>query len=48
VSRQLNLPDPLNLDADIVDSGGDFLKGDGTGTFSIYGDKFAVRSLYLC
>ncbi|KAG5638063.1 hypothetical protein H0H81_002031 [Sphagnurus paluster] len=23
--------------------GGDFLKGDGTGTFSIYGDKFPVR-----
>lgn len=26
-----------------VDTGGDFLKGDGTGSFSIYGDKFAVR-----
>lgn len=25
-------------------SGGDFLKGDGTGSFSIYGDKFPVRS----
>ncbi|KAG5643464.1 Peptidyl-prolyl cis-trans isomerase H [Asterophora parasitica] len=23
--------------------GGDFLKGDGTGSFSIYGDKFPVR-----
>ena len=25
--------------------GGDFIKGDGTGSFSIYGDKFPVRSL---
>ena len=24
--------------------GGDFLKGDGTGSFSIYGDKFPVSS----
>lgn len=24
-------------------TGGDFLKGDGTGSFSIYGDKFPVR-----
>ncbi|KAG6808292.1 Peptidyl-prolyl cis-trans isomerase H [Tricholoma furcatifolium] len=24
--------------------GGDFLKGDGTGSFSIYGDKFAANS----
>ena len=31
-------------DADFfVLSGGDFLKGDGTGSFSIYGDKFPVR-----
>ncbi|RXW18265.1 hypothetical protein EST38_g7590 [Candolleomyces aberdarensis] len=42
VSRQLNLPGPPDLDADLLlNSGGDFLKGDGTGTFSIYGDKFA-------
>ncbi|KAJ2930769.1 hypothetical protein H1R20_g1631, partial [Candolleomyces eurysporus] len=40
--RQLNLPGPADLDADLLlNSGGDFLKGDGTGTFSIYGDKFA-------
>ena len=24
--------------------GGDFLKGDGTGSFSIYGDKFPVNA----
>lgn len=24
--------------------GGDFIKGDGTGSFSIYGDKFPVRA----
>ena len=26
-----------------IHPGGDFLKGDGTGSFSIYGDKFPVR-----
>lgn len=28
-----------------VFEGGDFLKGDGTGSFSIYGDKFPVSRL---
>jgi hypothetical protein len=27
--------------------GGDFLKGDGTGSFSIYGDKFPVSSQHF-
>lgn len=27
-------------------TGGDFTKGDGTGTFSIYGDKFPVSPNY--
>ena len=35
----------LREDTDLfVLSGGDFLKGDGTGSFSIYGDKFPVRT----
>ena len=28
-------------------AGGDFTKGDGTGSFSIYGDKFPVSPSHL-
>jgi hypothetical protein len=28
-------------------AGGDFTKADGTGTFSIYGDKFPVSAGYI-
>lgn len=34
-------PDPQKF------TGGDFTKGDGTGSFSIYGDKFPVSLNYI-
>jgi hypothetical protein len=40
---------PCVIDRLLRDLGGDFLNGDGTGSFSIYGDKFPVstRDQYL-
>jgi len=42
VSHKVSSPDYLSSYYG-VHPGGDFLKGDGTGSFSIYGDKFPVR-----
>lgn len=35
------------INPDFMVQSGDFIKGDGTGSFSIYGDKFADENLEL-
>lgn len=48
LSNLLNPPeDLLNSEPIKTMKGGDFLKGDGTGSFSIYGEKFPVSFINL-